>query len=69
MYDCCVLSYTQNRVTVLHFAAEQGSISLIECCINAGINVNVVDDVSDIRIVMRLLSVRIVCTVMTVTSE
>ena len=47
LYDYCVLSYTQSRRTVLHHAAEGGSTSLIECCINAGINVNVVDKVSD----------------------
>ena len=45
--EYCVLSYTQVEVTVLHCAAEGGSTSLIERCINAGINVNVVDKVSD----------------------
>ena len=45
--EYCVLSYTQGGTTVLHHAAEGGSTSLIERCINAGINVNVVDIVSD----------------------
>ena len=52
MYDCYVLSYTQWGVTVLHCAAEGGSTSLIKRCINAGINVNVVDKVSDFIIHM-----------------
>ena len=45
--EYCVLSYTQWGATVLHYAARAGSTSLIERCINAGINVNVVDKVSD----------------------
>ena len=47
LYDCCILLYTQWKGTVLHYATKGGNTSLIERCINAGINVNVVDDVSD----------------------
>ena len=59
LYDCCVLSYTQNGATILHCAAQGSSTFLIEHCINAGINVNVIDNLVSslyIRIVMRLLS-------------
>ena len=47
MEYCMIVSYTQDKATVLHYAAEGGSTSLIERCINAGINVNVVDKVND----------------------
>ena len=46
LYDCYVLSYTQWGSTALHLASFEGSTSLIERFINAGINVNAADIVS-----------------------
>ena len=46
LYDHCVLSYTQFGACALHYAARKNSTSLIDYFINAGIDVNVVDEVS-----------------------